>query len=144
MVCSKCACPMSNWIVRRSVPASNRVVAKLWRIVCAPTVFLMPARLAASLQTYHNRGIALTGLGRYEEARASYERALELNPECAESHLNHSLLLLLHGDLERGWAEYRAPAAFHALFLIAAAVLVNELPVRASAQGGDVRIDVEA
>jgi hypothetical protein len=33
-------------------PASIRVVAKLWRSVCAPTVFLIPARFAASLQMY--------------------------------------------------------------------------------------------
>ena len=34
------------------MPASSRAVAKLWRRVCAPIRFLIPARWAASLQAY--------------------------------------------------------------------------------------------
>src|SRR5439155_8196540 len=38
-----------TWMVRRSVPASNKWVAQLWRRVCGVTCLRMPARCAASL-----------------------------------------------------------------------------------------------
>ena len=39
------ACPSSTWIVRRSVPASSRCVAKLCRSVCGVTCLPRPAAL---------------------------------------------------------------------------------------------------
>ena len=48
-VVSRSPCPSRSWMVRRSVPASNKWVAQLWRRVCGVTRLLMPARRAASL-----------------------------------------------------------------------------------------------
>src|SRR6476620_8014637 len=48
-VVSRSPCPSRTWIVRKSVPASNKWVAQLWRTVCGVTRLLMPARRAASL-----------------------------------------------------------------------------------------------
>src|SRR2546427_8204556 len=48
-VVSRSPCPSRTWIVRRSVPASNKWVAQLWRSVCGVTRLRMPARRAASL-----------------------------------------------------------------------------------------------
>src|SRR6202049_1217988 len=44
----RCRCPSSNWMVRKSAPASSLLVAKLWRSVCGPIRLPMPARRAAS------------------------------------------------------------------------------------------------
>lgn len=43
---------------------------------------------------------------RWDEARAEYERAIELAPDFPGAHYNYSNLLLLHGEQERGWKEY--------------------------------------
>lgn len=43
-----------------------------------------------------NLGIAFRGLGRLEEAKAAYEKALELNPSNADPYLNLALLLGEH------------------------------------------------
>jgi tetratricopeptide (TPR) repeat protein len=48
----------------------------------------------------------LNDQGKLDEAAACYRRALELRPDYADAHWNQSLLLLLTGDLERGWAKY--------------------------------------
>src|SRR5271169_975422 len=48
-VVSRSPCPSRTWMVRRSVPASNKWVAQLWRSVCGVTRLRMPARCAASL-----------------------------------------------------------------------------------------------
>src|SRR3989441_5400787 len=48
-VVSRSPCPSRTWRVRRSVPASNKWVAQLWRSVCGVTRLRMPARRAASL-----------------------------------------------------------------------------------------------
>src|SRR5207245_397317 len=48
-VVSRSPCPSRTWIVRRSVPASNKWVAQLWRSVCGVTRLRMPARRAALL-----------------------------------------------------------------------------------------------
>lgn len=49
------------------------------------------------------RGDALLRLQRPREALASYERALALAPAGVELRINHGMLHLLTGDLERGW-----------------------------------------
>jgi tetratricopeptide (TPR) repeat protein len=53
-----------------------------------------------------NRGNALRYLGRFDEAIASFDRALAIEPELAEAHWNKGLLLLSRGDFENGLAEY--------------------------------------
>lgn len=53
-------------------------------------------------------------------ANASYEHAIELQPDHVEARLLHALILLLQGDYARGWIEYewrwrwkgRAPRRF--------------------------------
>lgn len=53
-----------------------------------------------------NLGNARQGQDPALDARGCFERALELKPDFAAAHWNHALSLLLHGDMERGWAEY--------------------------------------
>jgi Flp pilus assembly protein TadD len=55
---------------------------------------------------HSNLGNTLELLGRYAEAAGAYRRALELDPNHAAAHWNQALLMLLRGDLERGWDEY--------------------------------------
>ena len=55
---------------------------------------------------FYNRGNVLKELNRLPEALASYDRAIALAPGHAEAHWNQSLLRLLTGDFERGWAQY--------------------------------------
>jgi tetratricopeptide (TPR) repeat protein len=54
-----------------------------------------------------NLGIALKDQAKLKEALARFRRALELKPDYADAHANQSLLLLLTGDFDRGWAEYQ-------------------------------------
>jgi tetratricopeptide (TPR) repeat protein len=53
-----------------------------------------------------NLGVAYQDKGSFEQAIACYQRTLELNPDHADARVNQSTLLLLLGDLERGWSEY--------------------------------------
>lgn len=58
----------------------------------------------------HNTRVALAtcyqALGRAEEALAACKTVLASDPENAEAHWNHSLLLLLNGEYQEGWQEY--------------------------------------
>ncbi|MFT7669083.1 MAG: hypothetical protein ACI8X5_001783 [Planctomycetota bacterium] len=64
-----------------------------------------PGEVAIELAMYHHtRASLLQSLGRDEDARAAYERALELDPKLAESAINLGLLYGNTGDLERGIA----------------------------------------
>src|SRR5258706_185281 len=56
-------------------------------------------------EAFNNRGVALQELRRLDKALASYGQALALKPDYAEARWNGSLLRLLTGDFERGWAE---------------------------------------
>ena len=42
----------------------------------------------------------------FAEAEACYRRALEIDPEFGQAHFNLAALLLVHGRLTEGWAEY--------------------------------------
>ena len=53
-----------------------------------------------------NLGCSFCDQGKLDEAFVCYRRALALKPDFADAHWNHSLLMLLTGDFERGWAEY--------------------------------------
>jgi tetratricopeptide (TPR) repeat protein len=54
---------------------------------------------------FNNRGVALQELRRFDEALGSYGQAVALKPDYGEARWNISLLKLLTGDFERGWAE---------------------------------------
>jgi hypothetical protein len=45
-------------------------------------------------------------MGRFEEALASYSKAIDLNPDYAEAHWNLSLSHLLGGNFKDGWKGY--------------------------------------
>jgi hypothetical protein len=55
----------------------------------------------------NNLGIALGRLARYDEAIAAHERAIQLQPDWPVPHVNLAMLLLLKGDLPRGFAEHQ-------------------------------------
>jgi Tetratricopeptide repeat/Glycosyltransferase family 9 (heptosyltransferase) len=56
-------------------------------------------------EAFNNRGVALQEQKRLDEALTSYDQAIVLKPDYADAHWNFSLLRLLTGDFERGWAE---------------------------------------
>jgi tetratricopeptide (TPR) repeat protein len=55
---------------------------------------------------HSNRGAALAGMNRWNEALESFERAIEIFPDHAGAHFSRSILWLLQGDFRRGWKEY--------------------------------------
>ena len=55
---------------------------------------------------HRNLGAALTYQGCFQDALRHTERAIQINPDCAEAHRNHATLTLLHEDFEHGWKEY--------------------------------------
>jgi tetratricopeptide (TPR) repeat protein len=57
-------------------------------------------------EALNNLGNALKDQRKLDESAECFRRAIELNPNYAEPHFNQSLLHLLRGDLQRGWAEY--------------------------------------
>src|SRR3954471_7029510 len=59
-----------------------------------------------NVDAWHQLGCVLHELGRYGEAAACYERAIELKDDLAEAQWNRSTLRLLTGDFERGWPQY--------------------------------------
>jgi tetratricopeptide (TPR) repeat protein len=60
----------------------------------------------AAADLWSNRGIALQDLGRLEEAVASYDRALQIEPGHRLAAFHRSLALLMQGDFERAWSDY--------------------------------------
>ena len=62
-------------------------------------------RLAPNDPTFHaNRALLLKDLLRFDEALAGLDRAIALKPDYAHAQYNRAMLLLLTGDLGRGWA----------------------------------------
>ena len=59
-------------------------------------------------QAHYNLGCVLQGLGRLDEALASYERAIELEPNYAQARFGHALAQLLKGEFEAGWKNYES------------------------------------
>ncbi|MCB9916367.1 MAG: tetratricopeptide repeat protein [Planctomycetes bacterium] len=73
-----------------------------------------PGPVSARLATYHHlRGALLEELGRVSEAVDSYERALELDPDAAETRVNLGLLLGAVGRTEEGVAQLDRVLAAH-------------------------------
>ena len=54
---------------------------------------------------HSNLGIALKDQGKLEEAITACRQAIRFKPDLADAHWNESLLSLLTGDFESGWAE---------------------------------------
>jgi tetratricopeptide (TPR) repeat protein len=59
-----------------------------------------------SVEALINRASVLQELRRFDEALASYDRAAAIAPDHAEAQTNRAFLLLLTGDLARGWPAY--------------------------------------
>jgi tetratricopeptide (TPR) repeat protein len=57
-------------------------------------------------EAYYNRGLVLAHLKQVDASLSSYDRAIELRPGYPEAHQNRSWMLLLSGDLARGWIDY--------------------------------------
>lgn len=57
-------------------------------------------------KAHTNLGRALEAPGRWDEARASHERALALDPGLAPEHVNRGLALLAQGNLAEGWSNH--------------------------------------
>jgi FkbM family methyltransferase len=57
-------------------------------------------------EAHNNLGNVLRDQGKLDEAAACYRQAADLRPNYADPHWNQSLVWLLAGDFERGWAEY--------------------------------------
>jgi len=53
-----------------------------------------------------NLGVILRDQGRLDDSIAAFDAALRLRPDFVGAHWNKSLVLLLRGDYERGWAEF--------------------------------------
>jgi tetratricopeptide (TPR) repeat protein len=60
----------------------------------------------AQADAYSNRGAALAGMNRWDEALANFDQAIALCPDHAGAHFCRAILWLLQGDFARGWAEY--------------------------------------
>jgi tetratricopeptide (TPR) repeat protein len=63
------------------------------------------ARDNHSAVLHHNRGNALWGLGRREEAENAYARAIELDPEMPNAHVNRAVALHALDDYESAYQE---------------------------------------
>jgi tetratricopeptide (TPR) repeat protein len=61
-----------------------------------------------NLDIMTNLAIVLQFAGRYDEARAQYERVLSIMPDHLGALFNLSLLLLLQGEYPRGWTSYES------------------------------------
>ena len=57
-------------------------------------------------EAWYNRGLVLAHVKQVNAALASYDRAIAIMPGHVEAHQNRSWLLLLSGDLARGWIGY--------------------------------------
>ncbi len=61
---------------------------------------------AQSTDALHRLGDVLIDQGRLEEGLASLNKAIELVPDVAGAHYARSMIYLLRGEYDRGWAEY--------------------------------------
>jgi tetratricopeptide (TPR) repeat protein len=57
-------------------------------------------------ETLNNLGEALRKLGFYDEAERHLVEAVRFEPRVGDPHFNLSLIRLVRGDFERGWADY--------------------------------------
>jgi len=59
-----------------------------------------------NFQVHNNWGAVLQEMGRFDEALAQHQRALQIRPEFAKAHNNWGLALIALGDREGGMAQY--------------------------------------
>ena len=57
-------------------------------------------------EAFHNLANVYDALGRSDEALASFERAIAIEPQRAEAHFARALVLLARGEYAQGWKEY--------------------------------------
>lgn len=82
-------------------------LAKAGRAQEAVPILEDAARMLPTMpEIFHNLGNAYRLLYRLSDAARSYEQAIELRPDYAEAHWNHSLVLLLDGKLVEGWDDH--------------------------------------
>jgi tetratricopeptide (TPR) repeat protein len=58
-------------------------------------------------EIYSDLGFVMAQLGKPDEALADYQKALELDPNCASAHFNLAVSLLRAGDLPQAESHYR-------------------------------------
>jgi serine/threonine protein kinase/Tfp pilus assembly protein PilF len=76
--------------------------------------FAVCTRIAPGLSWGHvNRGVALAAAGRLDEARAAYDRALELDPDLVPARINRALACLELDDAATALADLDAAIARH-------------------------------
>ena len=68
--------------------------------------YLLELATHPTAAVHQNLAALYARVGRYQDALASLDRALALEPERAEAHFAKAQLLLLNGDYEQGWKEY--------------------------------------
>lgn len=85
----------------------GNVLGKLWRLEEAEAALREALRRSPDSADAHNAlGVIEAQRGRDHDALACFERALELRPDLPDGHANRAMIWLLHGDYQRGWAEY--------------------------------------
>jgi tetratricopeptide (TPR) repeat protein len=83
------------------------VLSKLLQAEAALASFDRSIALRADFpEAHYNRGLVLANLKQVDEALASYDKAISLRPGYVEAHQNRSWMLLLTGELARGWIDY--------------------------------------
>ena len=58
---------------------------------------------------HYNRALLMQDCLQWDEALASYDRAIKLNPQFADAQYNRSMAQLFLGDFEQGWRGYEWP-----------------------------------
>ena len=69
------------------------------------------AELNASATDMLARGVALEGMGKLDESIAAHERALEINPQLVQAHINLISLYARAGQVPQAEKHYRAAVA---------------------------------
>ena len=64
---------------------------------------------------FTNKASSLQQLHRFDEVFAIYRHVKTIAPDCAQADWNLSLLQMLHGDFEAGWAGREARWKAHAV-----------------------------
>jgi tetratricopeptide (TPR) repeat protein len=73
---------------------------------------LIVSRFPGYAQAHNSRGLALQGLKRYNEALASYEKAIDLEPKYADAHLNRGNVFLVLRRFDKALEGYDRLIAF--------------------------------
>ncbi len=108
---------LAMWRERRSRVLDDAQLARLWEAEPkdpAASVSALGEAIAASPDNARYRymlGCSLEDLERFDEAIASYRKALELEPGMAKAANNLGVLLEMRGDLGEALRQYKAAAA---------------------------------